>query len=100
VLDVMRDVDYRFATIRARRERVIAGFSAGADRATNIALHNLGVFTNLQAWPGYYLETRTACSGRNSDAACPQQPAGLRSETWTCARGRSAAGVAVHRARR
>src|ERR1019366_6039293 len=38
MLDVMRDVDYRFATIRARRERVIAGFSAGAYRATNIAL--------------------------------------------------------------
>ena len=38
---------------------MIAGFSAGAYGATNIALHHLGVFGSLQSWSGYYLETRS-----------------------------------------
>jgi hypothetical protein len=38
---------------------VIAGFSAGAYGATNVALHNLATFGNLQSWSGYYLQTRT-----------------------------------------
>ena len=59
VLDVVRDVDARFATIAARGARVIAGFSMGAYGATNIALHHPEVFGNLQSWSGYYVETRT-----------------------------------------
>lgn len=59
VLDEVSDVDHRFATIPDRQDRVIAGFSAGAYGATNIALHHLGVFGNLQSWSGYYRETRS-----------------------------------------
>jgi len=57
VIDVVHDVDHRFATLADRRDRVIAGFSAGAYGATNIALHDLGTFAGLQSWSGYYIET-------------------------------------------
>ncbi|MGA2012013.1 MAG: alpha/beta hydrolase-fold protein, partial [Solirubrobacteraceae bacterium] len=66
VIDVVRDVDRRFRTLANRRDRVIAGFSAGAYGATNIALHNLGVFAGLQSWSGYYLETRSGVFARAS----------------------------------
>jgi enterochelin esterase-like enzyme len=59
VLDVVRDVDHRFATVSDRGHRVIAGFSAGAYGATNIALHHPDVFGGLQSWSGYYRQTRT-----------------------------------------
>jgi enterochelin esterase-like enzyme len=59
VIDVVHDVDHRFATLANRRDRVIAGFSAGAYGATNIALHHLGTFAGLQSWSGYYIETRS-----------------------------------------
>lgn len=58
VLEVVRDVDRRFATIAHRGARVIAGFSAGGYGATNVALHNLPVFGNLQSWSGYYRASR------------------------------------------
>jgi enterochelin esterase-like enzyme len=59
VLDVVRDVDHRFATLPGRGHRVIAGFSAGAYGATDIVLHHLNVFGGLQSWSGYYRQTRT-----------------------------------------
>lgn len=68
VTDVVRDVDHRFSTIADRGARVIAGFSAGAYGATNIALHNLYVFGNLQSWSGYYIETRSGVFAHASTA--------------------------------
>ncbi len=59
VLDVVRDVDRRFATVPGRRHRVIAGFSAGAYGALNIALHELPVFGAVQVWSGYFAQQRT-----------------------------------------
>jgi enterochelin esterase-like enzyme len=59
VMNVVHDVDHRFLTIPHRQDRVIAGFSAGAYGATNVFLHHLTSFANLQSWSGYYLETRT-----------------------------------------
>ncbi len=59
VLEVVKDVERRFAALRDRRDRVIAGFSAGAYGALNIALHNLGVFGSVQVWSGYFSQTRT-----------------------------------------
>jgi enterochelin esterase-like enzyme len=59
VINVVHNVDHRFRTLAHRDDRVIAGFSAGAYGATNIALHNVRVFANLQSWSGYYLETRS-----------------------------------------
>jgi S-formylglutathione hydrolase FrmB len=68
VVNVVHDVDHRFRTLARRQDRVIAGFSAGAYGATNIALHNLRLFANLQAWSGYYVETRTGVFA-HADAA-------------------------------
>jgi S-formylglutathione hydrolase FrmB len=59
VIDVVHDVDHRFRTLARRGDRVIAGFSAGAYGATNIMLHNVRTFANLQSWSGYYTETRS-----------------------------------------
>jgi enterochelin esterase-like enzyme len=59
VIDVMHDLDHRFRTIPNRGDRVIAGFSAGGYGATNILLHHISAFANLQSWSGYYVETRT-----------------------------------------
>jgi enterochelin esterase-like enzyme len=66
VINVVHDVDHRFLTLAHRDDRVIAGFSAGAYGATNIALHNLGTFADLQSWSGYYIETRTGVFARAS----------------------------------
>ena len=59
VIDVMHNVDHHFATLPHRRDRVIAGFSAGAYGAINIALHHLADFANVEAWSGYFTQTRT-----------------------------------------
>jgi enterochelin esterase-like enzyme len=69
VVNVVHDVDHRFRTLAHRDDRVIAGFSAGAYGATNIALHDLGMFANLQSWSGYYVETRTGVFAHASAAA-------------------------------
>lgn len=69
VIDVMHDLDHRFRTIANRRDRVLAGFSAGAYGATNILLHHLSSFANLQSWSGYYVETRTGVFARASRSA-------------------------------
>ena len=69
VIDVMHNVDQRFATLANRRDRVIAGFSAGAYGATNIFLHNLRWFANLQSWSGYYVQTRSGVFAHASPAA-------------------------------
>ena len=59
VLDVVKNVDQRFSTIRKRQDRVIGGFSAGAYGAINIALHHLPVFGSAEVWSGYFTQTRT-----------------------------------------
>ncbi|HET9105034.1 MAG TPA: alpha/beta hydrolase-fold protein [Solirubrobacteraceae bacterium] len=68
VLEVVRNVDRRFSTVRNRRDRVIAGFSAGGYGAMNIALHHLAVFGNVQAWSGYYRQTRSGVFAHASAA--------------------------------
>ena len=69
VLNVVHDADHRFRTLARRQDRVIAGFSAGAYGATNIALRHVGTFANLQAWSGYYLETRSGAFANANRAA-------------------------------
>jgi enterochelin esterase-like enzyme len=59
VLDVVHDVDRRFATLAGRRDRGIAGISEGAYAAVNIALHHLGMFSVAESWSGYYRQTPT-----------------------------------------
>lgn len=59
VLDVVRNVDHRFATLRDRRHRGIAGLSEGGYGAINIALHHLSLFSVAESWSGYFIQTRT-----------------------------------------
>ena len=59
VLDVMRDVDRRFATVRDRQGRGIGGLSEGGFGALNITLHNLRDFSVAESWSGYFNETRS-----------------------------------------
>ncbi|HEU4978963.1 MAG TPA: alpha/beta hydrolase-fold protein [Solirubrobacteraceae bacterium] len=59
VLDVVRNVDRRFATLRGRRYRGIAGLSEGGYGALNIGLRHLRSFSVLESWSGYYAQTRT-----------------------------------------
>jgi enterochelin esterase-like enzyme len=69
VLDVMHNVDRHFATLPDRRDRVIAGFSAGAYGAMNIALHHLADFGAVEAWSGYFTQTRTGVFAHAGRAA-------------------------------
>ena len=59
VIEVMHNVDHRFSTLARRRDRAIAGFSAGAYGALNIALHHLSDFATVQSWSGYFTQTRS-----------------------------------------
>ena len=68
VINVVHDVDDRFRTLAKRQDRVIAGFSAGAYGATNIALQHVRTFGNLQSWSGYYIETRGGAFAKASAA--------------------------------
>ena len=59
VMDVVRAVDSRWATIHKRRDRMIAGYSEGAYAALNLTLHHLGIFGSLESWSGYTQENPT-----------------------------------------
>lgn len=58
VVDVVHDVDSRFATLPYRQDRVVAGLSAGAYGAINVVLHHLDVFGEVQVWSGYFIQSR------------------------------------------
>ena len=60
VVDVVHDVDHRFATYPDRQHRGLAGDSEGGYGATNIALHHLPMFSVFEAWSGYFTQTPTA----------------------------------------
>jgi enterochelin esterase-like enzyme len=59
VLDVVHDVDRRFATVPERQGRGIGGLSEGGFGALNISLHHLNDFSVAESWSGYFNETRT-----------------------------------------
>lgn len=56
VMDVVHDVDHRFATLANRRHRAIAGASEGAYGALNIGLRHLPEFSVIESWSGYYTQ--------------------------------------------
>lgn len=68
VVDVVHDVDRRFASIPRRQDRVIGGLSAGAYGAINVALHHLAVFSSLQVWSGYFIQSRVGVFAHASPA--------------------------------
>lgn len=57
VIDVVHNVDARFASIPSRDARVIAGYSAGGLGALNLALHHLDIFGAVEVWSGAFGET-------------------------------------------
>jgi enterochelin esterase-like enzyme len=59
VLDTVRAVDGRFATIAARGDRAIAGLSEGGYGAANVTLHRLATFGTFESWSGYFTQTPT-----------------------------------------
>ncbi len=59
VVDVVHNVDRRFATLPYRQDRAIAGLSAGAYGALNVGLHQVKLFGLIQVWSGYFTQTRT-----------------------------------------
>jgi enterochelin esterase-like enzyme len=56
VIDVVHNVDSRFATYPDRQHRGITGDSEGAYSAVNIALHHLDLFSVVESWGGYFSE--------------------------------------------
>jgi enterochelin esterase-like enzyme len=68
VLDVVHDVDHRFATQADRQHRGIAGDSEGAYGALNVALHHLDVFSVTESWSGYFMQTPTSVFSHASPA--------------------------------
>ena len=68
VVDVVRDVDKRFGAQPERQARAIAGLSAGAYGAINVALHHLPVFGSVQVWSGYFSQSRSGVFREASDA--------------------------------
>jgi enterochelin esterase-like enzyme len=60
VTEVVQQVDRHFAARASRRARVIGGYSEGGYGALNIALHHLSLFGSVQAWSGYYVQTRAS----------------------------------------
>lgn len=59
VVNVVQDVDRRFATLPCRQERALAGLSAGAYGAANVGLHQDSTFGLVQVWSGYFIETHS-----------------------------------------
>jgi enterochelin esterase-like enzyme len=59
VLDIVRSVDTRYATLPTRGERAVAGLSEGGYGAANVALHQLATFGTFESWSGYFTQTPT-----------------------------------------
>lgn len=59
VLDTVRAVDGRFATVKAPTARAIGGLSEGGYGALNIALHHRDTFSTVESWSGYFTQTAT-----------------------------------------
>jgi S-formylglutathione hydrolase FrmB len=55
--ELPRTIDARFRTIRNRDGRALIGLSAGGFGAALVGLHNLGRFSVLESWSGYFHPT-------------------------------------------
>ncbi len=55
--DLTHCIDSRFRTIADRRGRALVGISAGGYGAFNIGMRNLGTFSALESWSGYFAAT-------------------------------------------
>jgi S-formylglutathione hydrolase FrmB len=55
--ELPRTIDARFRTIRNRNGRALIGLSAGGFGAALVGLHNLGRFSVLESWSGYFHPT-------------------------------------------
>ncbi|MEA2254269.1 MAG: hypothetical protein QOG35_314 [Solirubrobacteraceae bacterium] len=76
VVDVVHQVDARFATRADRAHRGIAGLSEGGYGALNIGLHRLDLFSVVQSWSGYFVQTpTTAFDGASAALLAANSPA-------------------------
>lgn len=69
LVDVVHDVDHRFATQADRQHRGLAGDSEGGYAAINVALHHLRMFSVAESWSGYFTQTPTSVFAGASAAA-------------------------------
>jgi enterochelin esterase-like enzyme len=69
VLETVNVVDHRFATLRSRAGRAIAGVSEGAYAALNLSLRHPGRFSIAEAWSGYAQQSRVGPFALASDSA-------------------------------
>jgi S-formylglutathione hydrolase FrmB len=68
VRKVLPWTDAHLPTIRSARARAIAGVSAGAFGAVDIALRHLGLFGTAESWEGYFQPFRDGPFAQASDA--------------------------------
>lgn len=68
VMNVVHDVDHRFATKADRQHRGIAGDSEGAYGAVNVGLRHLPEFSVIESWSGYFTQTPTGVFSHASPA--------------------------------
>jgi enterochelin esterase-like enzyme len=59
LVDVVHNVDARFATYANRAHRSIGGLSEGGYGALNVALTHLNLFSVAESWSGYFTQTPT-----------------------------------------
>jgi S-formylglutathione hydrolase FrmB len=55
--ELPRYIDGHYRTIASRRGRALVGLSAGGYGAVLLALHNLGSFSVMESWSGYFHPT-------------------------------------------
>jgi enterochelin esterase-like enzyme len=76
VVEVVHRVDAQFATRADRAHRGIAGLSEGGYGALNIGLHRLDLFSVVQSWSGYFVQTpTTAFDGASRAMLAANSPA-------------------------
>ena len=98
VVDVMHNVDSRFATLPYRQDRAIAGLSSGAYGALNVGLHRVTLFGLIQVWSGYFVQTRSGVFSHATKAWRQyNSPLELRPYDEAHVRGLPAASVPVRR---
>lgn len=59
VVDVVRFIDHRYATLADRQHRGLGGVSMGGYGAVNVALNHLQLFSVAESWSGYFTQTAT-----------------------------------------
>ena len=68
LIDIVGDVDRRFATLASRLDRGVAGYSEGGYGAVSLALRRPDLFSVVESWSGYFTQTPTGPFAGSSSA--------------------------------